>query len=192
MPVVCSTCRAESPDGSSFCIACGRPLFSLPPVAGLPAPPANGEIPFAWSDALPVGSGPVRIAVTNLKTFVIPIGKPSLFPSPKLYREWETARAGAPHVRFTSAPWQTPAEPVRWTIDNDAIAEVRVSRSLGVAIAKDLCQVMMWVRSAGLHGDNPLVPFGEWVQFFWRVPGQPDEIRAFLVQLPFGSVVKPK
>lgn len=173
-------------------MACGRPLSTLLPAAIPPGPRLIGEILYAWSDSALVGTGPVRIAVTDHQTFVIAAGQSSFFPSWQLYREWESALASGPHLRFPSVPWQAPTEPILWVIDHAAIAEVRVSRMVGIAVAKNLSQLRVWVKSAGIRGGNSSVPFGEWVRFLWRVPGQPEEIRAFLVQLPFGSVVVPK
>jgi hypothetical protein len=192
VPAACPACGAESAEDAAFCGACGRPLFTLPPVAIPPGPRLIGEIPHAWSDSARVGTGPVRIAVTDQQTFVIAAGKSSFFPSWQLYREWESALAGEPHVRFISGPWLTPTEPIRWAIDNAAVGEVRVSRSFGIGVAKGLCGLLMWARSAGIRGANPYLAYRKWVRFIWRVPGQPEEIRAFLVQLPFGSVVNSK
>ena len=153
-----------------------------------------GDIRYAWSDEGMAGIGSVRIAVTDQQTFVIAAGKSSLLPSLQAYREWESTLTAVPHLRFTSGPWQPATEPILWAFDNTAIAEVRVSRLVGIGIQKGLSGVYMWVRSAGVRRCPPTMnpSFGEWLHFIWRVPGQPEDVRAFFLQLPFGSVVVPK
>jgi hypothetical protein len=167
-------------------------LFTLPPAQNPPGPRLIGEISYAWSDFAPVGIGSVRIVVADLQTFVIAASKPSLLPSLSAYHEWESTLASGPHMRFGSAAWPPATESILWAFDNDAIAEVRVSRMIGIGVPKGLSQVGMWVKSAGIRISHPLIQTRDWVHFLWRVPGQPEEIRAFFAQLPFASVVLPK
>ena len=192
MPAVCSACRAESPDNAAFCVACGRPLFTLPPPPNPPGMRLLGEISYAWSDFAPVGIGSVKIAVTDLQTLVIAASKPSLLPSLQAYHEWEATLTTGPHIRFSSSPWPPAPESILWAFDNDAIAEVRVRRLIGIGVPKGLSQIEMWVKLTGVRISHPLIPTRDWAHFLWRVPGKPEEILAFFAQLPFASAVVSK
>ena len=194
MPFACPACNAPVPDGATFCTYCGAPL---PLPSSAPTSPVEqliGEIPQAF--VITFGWGPVRIDFTDRQMFVMNIGEHSLIPRPSIYKNWKSTLRPEIPWRSLSEPWQIPAEPIRWAFENWAIAAVHAAEERGFGVDHDCCQLTLTVWNHGIRF-SPLGPSPEgwsqarapWMDFHWRVPGDPNVLTGFLRTMPFASVV---
>lgn len=195
MPLTCPTCNAQVPEGAAFCPACGSPVLPPPPPPlTAPAEQIIGEIPQAF--VITLGWGPVRIAFTDRHVYVMNTGEHSLIPRPSIYRDWKSTLPPQARWRSVSEPWRAPTDPIRWTFGNWAIASVVAEKEHGIGIDHDCCQLGLGVWKEGIQfspaGSSPQ-GFSEgrdpWIDFHWRVPGDPEGLTDFLRTMPFASVV---
>jgi len=71
VPVVCPTCRAEAPEGSRYCSACGQPLVPSALDGDLEAPRPLGEVPSLGHEVR--ASSPDRRVQTSPVGTVLPV-----------------------------------------------------------------------------------------------------------------------
>ena len=197
MPSLCPACNAQVPDGAAFCAVCGapQPLPSTTPTS--PAEQWIGEIPQAF--VITFGWGPVRIQFTDRRMVVLNFGEHSIIPRPSVYNNWKRSLPTEVRWRSRSEPWCIPAEPICWVFENWAIAAAHADVEHGIGVDRDCCQLTLLVWNHGIRF-SPLGPSPEgwpqahapWMDFHWRVPGDPDGLTSFLRTMPFAPVVGKK
>jgi hypothetical protein len=132
-----------------------------------------GEIEFAYLYGL--RSGPARLEFTNRRFVAVQTLTPTGAQGMRGFKAWRASVPPGPVCHLPRVPYTGNPGPAIAEYSNDAVAEVRLNREVGLFVDSNITDLV-------IKGEDPL-------PLIFRIPAPRDVLADFVRQTPLGEVL---